>query len=231
MGMAHVFVYITLIAVLGITGLVSLIYVVYRRCYRRYLDQRVAEHSLGKKKRKKKIFSPFSFALIIVLSVFFVLVLIWCIGVISSQAKQNADDKVLNGVRFGTRDVSENPILYGHTAEDDLIGYRRFEVAEDSGRLIYYLADDPNMIAPQMFFYFDYDAPSNPYEFSFEIDGAHGERFLSCGDAASEQNGRWVSISFPFEFYANQRLYSKLHVISGGKELAVIPLDDLIQRD
>ena len=47
MGVSYVVIFFLIISVLAVVGITSLCVAVYKNMYRRYLDSRVAEHSLG----------------------------------------------------------------------------------------------------------------------------------------------------------------------------------------
>ena len=58
-GVSFVFVFFLLIIMIALAGLISLAIILYKASYRRYLDKRIAEHSLGKKKAKTRIILSF----------------------------------------------------------------------------------------------------------------------------------------------------------------------------
>lgn len=224
MGIALVFVYITLIAVLGITGLVSLIYVVYHASYRRYLDQRIAEHSLGSKPTKP--FSPLRFVIIGLLSgiafVFLMLsgIMIWF------NVNLNSDRQIFDTVQCESGPSTGQYIPESQSPEDDMPGYTRFVSTQGREKLIYYIADDPNATAPQICFYCETDLP----RYRWRCDSGDLRRFYAYGEA-NHETGNWVTISFPFAFDSDKNYKSVLYFYVNGEEHAAIPINDVAHHE
>ena len=219
------FIYFIVMALVSMTGIITLFLALNRRSYQHYLDKRIAEHSLGKK--DIKAFSPLRTALLVLLGAFLALILTFSSAFAITAFRLAADDSVLSGVSVRqVRDEAEIPVLKGHTAEDELPGYNRYTAYNGYDTLIYYLAKEPNATSPQMLFYLETDLPRYKYEFNFDSGG--NRRFATTSNVAVKETGnKWWCISFPFSFSETKKYHSSLQVTVNGDEILWIPTGDI----
>ncbi|MBR5364238.1 MAG: hypothetical protein IK134_13075 [Oscillospiraceae bacterium] len=228
-GVSFVFVFFLLIIMIALAGLISLAIILYKASYRRYLDKRIAEHSLGKKKAKK--LSPFHIAVICLLSAFFLTVIGFSALMIRTGLRLNHDDSVLNGCKTVFGFCPEFEHLKGYSASDEIPGYNRYTNAIGKDTLVYYIAQEPNAVSPQFLFCLDTDLPRYNYNYSIEIDGSW--RLSTAGNYDKEaheediENCGWAGFCFPFNFSDTKRYYSELHIKINGQEMLVLPLNDI----
>lgn len=227
MGVSYVVIFFLIISVLAVVGITSLCVAVYKNMYGRYLDSRVAEHSLGKK--KTKLMSPLRVALICILSGFFLIVLFWSVLLIIFSARLDADDELFEAVPNFTYALyeDEDHALKHQSPEEDMPGYTRY-VQEGRERIIYYIADDPNTTAPQICYYCDTDLPRFIWECRAMVD--QNIRFTMSSEC-SQETGNWVTVSFPYVFNPEKHYLTTMHFIVNGQDLVQIPMDQVAHSE
>jgi hypothetical protein len=225
-GVSFVFVFFLLIIMIALAGIISLVIFLYKASYRRYLDKRIAEHSLGVKKAKK--LSPFHIALICLLGAFFLTVTFFSALMIRTCLRLNHDDSVLDGCKPVFGFCPEFEPLKGYTSADEIPGYNRYTFSNGKDTLVYYIAKEPNAVSPQFLSYLETDLPRYNYEYSIEIDGSwHLSTAGNYDKEAHEEDCGWFGFSFPFNFSDTKRYYSELHIKINGQEMLVLPLNDI----
>lgn len=212
--------------IVAVSTLLAAALIVYHASYRRYLDQRIAEHSLGSKPTKP--FSPLRFVMIGLLSgiafVFLMLsgIMIWF------NVKLNSDRQIFDTVQCESGPSTGQYIPESQSPEDDMPGYTRFVSTQGREKLIYYIADDPNATAPQICFYCETDLPR--YRWRCYSQNGDLERFYASGEA-NQEIGNWVTISFPFAFDSDKNYKSVLYFYVNGEEHAAIPINDVAHHE
>lgn len=226
MGMAYVVIFFLIIIMVALLGLISLALVIYKTSYRRYLDKRIAEHSLGQKQKKQ--FSPARLLFMLLLGAFFLIAMAVSGLEIWVGLRLNSDNKVLDGLRPEYEKIET--ILDGRTADDELPGYHRYTRTLGQDTLICYLAAEPNAMQPQLMFYLDTDLPRYHYQFDIQIDDS--KRYSGGGDVKIDPENPndptdWLAYSFPFNFSKEKKYHSEVHMRINGVEMFVIPMNDI----
>lgn len=212
-----------IIALVSLTGIITLFLALNRASYQRYLDKRIAEHSLGKK--NVRAFSPLRTALAVLLGAFLALALTVAVLTAITSARLASDDSVMADVTGRPVGNTKIAALEGRTAQDELPGYHRYTVYNGYDTLVYYVAEDPNSVAPQILFYLETDLPRYTCRFNFEIDG--NIRNTASWSVGEKTENDWFGFSFPFSFSAKKKYRTTLTVTFNGDEMLRLPLEDI----
>ena len=213
------------IALVCMTGIITLFLMLNRASYQRYLDKRVAEHSLGKK--DVKAFSPLRTALIVLLGSFLAIFLTILILEMITQARLAHDDEVVDGV-FAKPCMGNVPALEGHTGQDELPGYHRYTAFNGYDTLVYYIAAEPNEVSPQILFWLDTDLPRFKYDVSLDID--RNNRNRASWDVVGDLY-KWGTISFPFNFSQEKEYLAGLTITVNGEEMLLLSLNEIARGE
>ena len=224
-GVSFIFVFFLLIIMIALAGLISLVIFLYKASYRRYLDKRIAEHSLGKTKAKKQ--SPFNIAVICLLGAFFLTVMFFSALMIRTGLRLKHDDSVLDSCKPVLGICPEFEHLKNYTSTDEIPGYNRYTFSNGKDTLVYYIAKEPNAVSPQFLYCLETDLPRYYYEYSIEIDGIWRLSTTGEYDKEMQKDFGWFGFCFPFNFSDTKKYYSNLVVKINGREMLRLPLNDI----
>lgn len=177
-------IYIVIIVIVAVILLAGITTAIYIAAYRKYLSKRISSGITNQTDRKTMVV-PFRFFWIMT-GIFSILALLF----LSLGSVQFERQVVTNSIQL--IECTENGLIQKLSAEEEIAGYTRKEIEEDSFQIVYYLKSNNTEPFPAFLMYIESD---NLYEYEL-INEETGYTITSEEDITG--NHKWYAIDDNF---------------------------------